>query len=88
MSKSVIIAVVIAAIAAVALAPSLILSKPANAVVQISFCEKSFNTESGVDACKTGWNDHDHCRKYDSSAYIGSDKNAYKVGWDHGSCKK
>jgi hypothetical protein len=64
------------AIVSVALIPSLIPNKPANA--QATDCPFESHTPGFVDACKQGKSDHEQCNHYNFAA---DPQEGYKYGW-------
>ena len=75
-------------VASIAITPALISYKSASAVDSSSkgWCESQSNNKNRIQGCKDGWFDHDKC--IGESTYAGDYGKGYKVGWNHGSCKK
>jgi hypothetical protein len=68
-----------------AIAPTLIISQPADAASH--WCENQGKSVNWANGCKQGWSDHDHCYPYDPDGESNAFYTGYKVGWKKGSCK-
>lgn len=70
------------AVASVAILPSLMFTKSAEAK---GWCEQQTSKpHAWITGCKDGWYDHDHCLAYNPKS--GDYAKGYEVGWNIGSC--
>lgn len=75
--------VITIAVASMAMTP-LIMNQPSSAASHYCADEKG-KSSAWIDGCKTGWADHDNCKKYNPGT--GEVAKGYEVGWSKGSCK-
>jgi hypothetical protein len=79
--------VIALAVTSMALAPSLIINKSADA--SNHYCtEYKGKSQDWIDGCKQGWFDHDHCYEYNpGDGKTDAFWNGYYAGWNKGHCK-
>ncbi len=70
------------AVTSMALAPSLIIYQPADAV---KLCRDYAKSNNWIAGCMDGWYDHDHCLAYKGGG-SGDYSRGYAIGWEKGSC--
>lgn len=78
--------VIALAVTSMALAPSLIVNKSADAANHYCIDYKG-KSQNWINGCQQGWWDHNRCNPYFPDGESNAFYSGYKVGWMKGSCK-